>query len=548
MNKSRLVLLVKVQVLALFGINKALKSEDKSKNRIRVQLGLGIILVAYFLWMSYAYSNVMAKTILSTGSGSLDTIPATMMMASSLLILLSGIYQGGKTLFKYKDYDMVMSLPVRSSTIAASRIAILYVYELMFVLIMMLPAGLVYGYYSNSNALYYLVYIILLLITPIVPLVISSIIGTALLMVSSRFKRSSNIVNIILTFILVIGIMVMSSTVPDSEAAISASATSIANSFGKYYPLLNVFLKAVCELDIVSIIIFPLASITLFAAFCLIIAKRYRNICNLISSIGGKAREFSKSDIKESSILKSLYRREMRQYFSSTVYVTNTAIGAVLGLLFCAVVMMNNGMPQLSGMTEEEIRAINGFIITLAPVFLSMFIGMSGTTGSSISIEGNKLWILKALPVQAYTIYMAKILVSLTITVPASLICSVLLALGLKIQGLNLIPLFIIPLVFAVFSALFGIIINLRFPKLDWQTEAQAVKQSFAAALSIFVPMFYCLASMTGLIILMINISGTNYNQTIWIFLSLITLIPLIAAVIIWRILKKNGEKKFKLL
>jgi len=540
MNKSRLVLLVKVQVLALFGINKALKSEDKSKNRIRVQLGLGIILVAYFLWMSYAYSNVMAKTILSTGSGSLDTIPATMMMASSLLILLSGIYQGGKTLFKYKDYDMVMSLPVRSSTIAASRIAILYVYELMFVLIMMLPAGLVYGYYSNSNALYYLVYIILLLITPIVPLVISSIIGTALLMVSSRFKRSSNIVNIILTFILVIGIMVMSSTMPDSEAAISASATSIANSFGKYYPLLNVFLKAVCELDIVSIITFPLVSITLFAAFCLIIAKRYRNI--------GKAREFSKSDIKESSILKSLYRREMRQYFSSTVYVTNTAIGAVLGLLFCAVVMMNNGMPQLSGMQEEEIRAINGFIITLAPVFLSMFIGMSGTTGSSISIEGSKLWILKALPVQAYTIYMAKILVSLTITVPASLICSVLLALGLKIQGLNLIPLFIIPLVFAVFSALFGIIINLRFPKLDWQTETQVVKQSFAAALSIFVPMFYCLASMTGLIILMINISGTNYNQTIWIFLSLITLIPLIAAVIIWRILKKNGEKKFKLL
>jgi hypothetical protein len=548
MNKSRLVLLVKVQVLALFGINKALKSEDKSENRIRVQLGLGIILVAYFLWMSYAYSNVMAKTILSTGVGSLDTIPATMMMASSLLILLSGIYQGGKTLFKYKDYDMVMSLPVRSSTIAASRIAILYVYELMFVLIMMLPAGLVYGYYSNSNALYYLVYIILLLITPIVPLVISSIIGTALLMVSSRFKRSSNIVNIILTFILVVGIMVMSSTMPDSEAAISASATSIANSFGKYYPLLNVFLKAVCELDIVSIITFPLVSITLFAAFCLIIAKRYRNICNLISSIGGKAREFSKSDIKESSILKSLYRREMRQYFSSTVYVTNTAIGAVLGLLFCAVVMMNNGMPQLSGMTEEEIRAINGFIITLAPVFLSMFIGMSGTTGSSISIEGSKLWILKALPVQAYTIYMAKILVSLTITVPASLICSVLLALGLKIQGLNLILLFIIPLVFAVFSALFGIIINLRFPKLDWQTETQVVKQSLAAALSIFVPMLYCLASMTGLIILMINISGTNYNQTIWIFLSLITLIPLIAAVIIWRILKKNGEKKFKLL
>ena len=173
MNKSRFLLLVKVQILALFGINKAIKSGAKSGKKLKIQYGLGILLAVYLFWMSYAYSNLMAKGILATGMGSLSTIPSTMMMASSLLIFLMGIYQGGRTLFKYKDYDMVMSLPVTSSTIAASRIAILYVYELLFAMIIMLPAGFVYGHYSSSGVLFYIVYIMLSLITPIVPLVLS---------------------------------------------------------------------------------------------------------------------------------------------------------------------------------------------------------------------------------------------------------------------------------------------------------------------------------------------------------------------------------------
>ena len=542
MNKSRLFLLIKVQVLALFGINKALKSKDKSL----FQLALGLILVVSFFGMSFGYSALMAKAILDTGVGSLSIIPSTMMMTSSILIFFTGIYQGGRTLFKYRDYDMVMSLPVPSSLIAASRIAILYVYELLFALIIMLPAGIVYGYNSNSNALFYMIYIILLTVVPVVPLVISSILGTFLEVVSSRFKRSSNIVNIILTMVFVIVIMIGSFSIPESEAAISASAVGMAGKFGKYYPLLGVFVKAVCDFDALSMIVFPLISISLFAAFCIIIAGRYRNICNRISSIGGRAKKFSGKDIQVRSVLSSLYRREIRQYFSSTIYVTNTAIGAVLALLFCIVVTINKGMPQMSGVTESEMDLLNEFFTTLAPVALSMLIGMSCTTGSSISIEGTKLWTLKTLPVKTHIIFLAKILVSLTITVPTSVICAVLLAAGLNIQGINLVLLFIMPLVFAIFSALFGIIINLRLPKLDWQTEAQAVKQSAASALSIFVPMFYCMATAVGFIVLVTKLTNYNFYQITGVYLSATTLIPAVATVIIWRILKNNGEKKFR--
>ena len=365
-------------------------------------------------------------------------------------------------------------------------------------------------------------------------------------MVSSRFKRSSNIVNIILTMILVVGIIISSFSVPDAEAAFSASAAGFANSLGKYYPLLNVFIKAATELDIVSMIVFPLVSISLFAVFCLIIAKRYRNTCSLISSIGGKAKKFSNEDMQVSSVLKSLYQREMRQYFSSTVYVINTAIGAVMAILFSAVVMVNRGIPLMSGVAEGEMAFLNSLFYTLAPICLSMLIGMSCTTGSSISIEGNKLWVLKALPVETRTIFLAKILISLTISVPTGLICSALLAVGLKFQGFSLIVLFLMPQVFVVFSASFGLIVNLHLPKLDWQTETQVVKQSAASMLSILTPMLYCIALLVGLIVLMSKISGASYDQVIATYLLIAVIIPAISTGIIWRFLKKNGEKKFK--
>lgn len=538
MSKSRFWLLTKVQLMSLFGLNKALHSgSSKDKSKFARFAVLGGLLVLCFGIMSFFYSVSIAEFVTGAGVGSLETLPAVMMLASSMLILVTGVYQGGKTLFKYKDYDMVMSMPASTAVIAGSRIALLYIYELLFVLVIMAPAGAVYGYYAHAPVMFYPVYLILMLFVPVVPLVISAALGSVVTVISSRFTKGSNLVNIILTFALVIGLMTLSFSMNGTDAEMTQAIEGVTRSVSGYYPLVGMFLKAVCELDVLSMIAFPAIAVALFAAFCVIVATRYRDICTRVSAGGAKAKKLESGDIRSSGVLLSLYRREIRQYLSSTIYVTNTAIGVVLAIAACAVVAVNGGMPGLQNAPLEEIPQVNSMIAAISPMLVSMLLGMCCTTGSSISIEGEKLWILKTLPVGTQSIFAAKILVNLTLTVPASIICGALLAIGFKMGGVDLLMVFVTPLVFSLFGAVFGIYVNLKIPKLEWKNEAQVVKQSAASAVSMFVPMLFCILGLAFIAAL----GSAGYIATM-----VFTALPLLAGAVFWTLLRKNGDKIFK--
>lgn len=73
-----------------------------------------------------------------------------------LVSFFTTINKASGVLFSYKDYDLVMSLPVKTSHVVASRILQLYVLNLFFTLMAMLPAGAVYAIKVNPGALFYL--------------------------------------------------------------------------------------------------------------------------------------------------------------------------------------------------------------------------------------------------------------------------------------------------------------------------------------------------------------------------------------------------------
>lgn len=154
-----------------------------------------------------------------------------------------------------------------------------------------------------------------------------------------------------------------------------------------------------------------------------------------------------------------------------------------------------------------EIPQLSHYLSTLAPILLSLFVVLSCTTSSSISLEGNNLWILKSSPVSKQAIWLSKVAVNLTITLPVLSISSVMLMISLRTGWMESLLLLVIPLIYACYSALMGIIVNLKLPNLEWKSEVTVIKQSAAVLVSMLIGIISLLVPL-GLSLLLTQVNA----------------------------------------
>ena len=100
------------------------------------------------------------------------------------------------------------------------------------------------------------------------------------------------------------------------------------------------------------------------------------------------------------------------------------------------------------------------------------------TTCVSVSLEGKQWWIMSSLPLSTENILSAKIIMNLILVLPFYLVSEVLLILALHPGLPELVWLALIPAVSVIFSSVFGLAVNLRFPVFTWESEVSVVKQS----------------------------------------------------------------------
>ena len=112
---------------------------------------------------------------------------------------------------------------------------------------------------------------------------------------------------------------------------------------------------------------------------------------------------------------------------------------------------------------------------------------MSSTTNSSISLEGKSLWIIKMLPVSTSKIFASKIMVNLTVLLPTAIIVCTFFGIYLKLSLVNFIFTYLISFAYSIFTSVLGLLLNLLFPKFDYDNEVRVIKQSLAVFLSILI-------------------------------------------------------------
>jgi len=112
------------------------------------------------------------------------------------------------------------------------------------------------------------------------------------------------------------------------------------------------------------------------------------------------------------------------------------------------------------------------------PVVLGLLAGMAYICAPSISVEGKNFWILDSLPLKVKDILKSKLLFHLVVAVPFSLVSSLLVVIGMPMTPMQAVIMFLFPLLAHVFCATISMVTGLYTAKLDFPSEAKAVKSS----------------------------------------------------------------------
>ena len=290
--------------------------------------------------------------------------------------------------------------------------------------------------------------------------------------------------------------------------------------------------KAVVYGDVLRCLVCVGLSLAIFAVVSAGVCACFHPICRNL--YGGFARHDYKAEelggLKGKSVMVSLCGREFRRYFASSIYVTNTIIGPIMGCVL-------SGMLLFFGM--DSLEAYIPFPIdsgSLAPFLLGGVFCMMTATSTSISMEGKNWWIVKSLPLSAKHILDAKILMNLLLVLPFYLAAEVMLFLAVRPGIMEALWTLLIPAVTIVFSCVYGITVNLHFPVLNWESEVSVVKQSASAVLggiggfilailcllaAMVVPKEYADVLRLGLCVVLILVTavlykGNNRNAMAW--------------------------------
>jgi len=473
-------LLVKTNLLNSYGLVALRKAAPKEKMKYGL-IGISVLIVALsFIGGMIAMFYVTSEQLNMLGM--LYLLPALCIIATSALVFFIAMYKANSYLFSFKDFDLLMSLPVSGRAVLISKLSALYLDSLVYTLFGYVPMVISYGLVVNGGPLFYLVAAILFFFMPVIPIAAAVLLALPLAYFSAR-SRLSNVVMLVGTIILVLITLWLSfsmGTITSEEAMVNTvlSAKSVVGFYAPGLWLVNALTGSVSDLCL-----FTGVSVLAAAAFVFIYAKGFRAINAKLTERHATA-GYKMQSLTVSGGLAALYRRELRSYFASHVYVVNTGIGAIMATAYIVLLVF---MEPEQIMQMLEIPAAADMLVPVTLLVMAFCAIMSCTTACSISIEGNSLWLLKSLPVRFLDIAKAKIGVSLTISGPLLLLDTVFLSVVFGFDFIKALAACLVVVLLCLIVALGGLIVNLHFPRLDWKSQVQAVKQSASVIVAMLV-------------------------------------------------------------
>ena len=469
------------------GLSNRRKYEKDPKKRKKLSGGYVGIVALYFTLVMYSFSISAALSLLRLA----HVIPLLCALTISLISFITTIIKVNGYLFAFKDYDMLMSLPISTKTVVASKFIYMYTKSLPWVLCISVTSLFGYIFGTGFNVLTAVEWLVLTLFVPLFPMILAAVIGTVFAKIGSLSKHKS-LLQTILTFAFILlcfcsRYIIEAFFTPKKQAAAFAKLNDSVNNFSKYVFNAKFFGEAIVDRKISSALLLIGLSVLLAELFFLAVSAFYKDInSRLMSSVSGK--KYRISTMKNHSVLNALVFKELRRMTGSTIYITNSMFGHLLTLMFSVAALFID-MDKLIGIVTSGAPVSKESLIPLIPFIIHFMLGMISTTCMSLSLEGKNFWIIQSLPIKKETMIHAKMLFNLYLTVPFTILGNMCLSIACKAGVATSIMSCVCGVALTILATVWGSVCNLKHLNLDWENEVEVVKQGASVLIYMFPSM-----------------------------------------------------------
>lgn len=503
-KKNKSLVLLKTLFLSTSGRNVVKHTSDSKKKSNVAGSVVGIVILYGIL----ALCSFFFSLAIATG-GYPEILPPINVITISAICFIFTLLKTNGYMFAFKDYDLLMSMPIKISSIVLDKFLYMYIKGLPIMLIVSACTLIGYSAVVDMGVFNFITWIILSFIIPLIPTVIASALGALIARIGAGFKYKKAVQSIFMFAFVVLAIFArpVIETFIKNEGLDEVDVDAISgvmDSSMSVYPPAKWFFDAVTG-HILGTLLMLAVSIGLLAAFVYIVSRYYRQINSKLMSVSTHRKSRIKGQ-KTKSKLQTIAFKEFRRFLGSTTYLVNVGMGEVLVVILSVGAFVAGG-DRIISLIFKGSEISTQTVVPVISLMVYFCLGMVSTTVCSPSLEGKNYWIIKSLPLTAEEVYKGKMLFNMELTVPFAILGTVALSISFKAGIVMTVLNLLAAVAGCAFSTCFGMVCGIRSLNLDWENEVEVIKQGKGIMTYMFPNMFATIIAVVAIMIFAEQIS-----------------------------------------
>lgn len=545
--KSKVLSLSKVIFKNSFQNMETAKEVNNKKSKSMIILYIFAFL--YLAGIVGVFSNSLISELLKIHQEKMFL--GVILLGIAGFVLIQTIFSAINLLYYSKDNEYILPLPLKPSQIVIAKTNVLLVTEYFIVAILGLIPLSIYGILTYANILYYIEMVIVLLIFPIIPILISSLL-VLIVMSFAKFTKNRNRFQLIATILILVIVFIASFAIgntdssPEELVQMVMKANGMVELVKNAFPTLGMAIESLTNVNIgiqlLNIMLLIATTAIIYALYVLVGQKLYLKgaVGNLYSGKKNKKKIDEKKAFKNSTIFKTYVGKEFKILLRNPIFFMQCVLPAILfpiliiGMTILGINEESNGQTiDFANMFTNKTSIYIGIGILCVIQFFLMFIYISVT---AISRDGQNASFMKYIPVKYMKQIDYKVMPNIIMTSIMSIITVIIAGILIKADILYLLLILITSIIMGVFQSYVLIIVDLKKPKLEWNSEYAVVKQNMNLIWSVVIS----LISITLLIIFGMFL-GNILNS--FISIGIIAFLYLLITIITRKYINNNAKR-----
>ena len=514
--------------------NKSGKPVSKSKKAVKgILIGLlAIYIVAVLLLSTGMFFTSFASAF---GGGELRWFYfAFVALTVFIFTFIGSVFTTQNLLFKAKDNELLLSMPIPVGMISASRLCVILALNLIYALMVSAPACVVFFILYGFNIGILLLFIVTMTATVVISTAVTCFLGWAIALISSKLRKS-NVFQTVFSLLFFGAYIFVFSNIQSNINLLVANGEAIASAVKKFMPFFYLVGKTCAESSLSALLACVIIATVPLALACLLISKSFIKITTIKK--GSKKKEYVAKEMKTASAKNALLKKELSRFFTLPIYILNCATGGLMAVMI-AIFAAIKGETILTAFAMPEVENLGNIFPVVIAIAFAFCAGMCNSASASISLEGTKIDVLRAMPVRANDFYFAKFASNYVLGFVPITLSVIIAGAGLKLGIALTLATLASSLAFLALSSLINLLCNTLMPKFRWNSEAVIIKQSASVAVAMLATIAACATIYAPYFAVSKSVSPEIY---LWIAAA----ISLLGCVILITYFKKNGKEKF---